>query len=602
MYLAIRGCQSKPEQHADFAELFFLKHPSLFCGNRLTDELWELIHDTSPFLSEESFLAIQTSLLEKIESSEDDEKPWVTKYLYNLVSKIPSCYLLDETLQFIDVSAEKYGPPTHKRQIYGGECNEPPVISSEDFAGLSPAGQLKLLKFVNKELKSERLFRSDLSCLSRIVEEGATADPLRYLALLDMFVEEAIEPEYETAIMEGCAKHLRYRFGNLKPADGWQALSEPDPIALARLVMGYCEKTYNSKLDVTRNLEACCAVLGTPEDTFRLMSLLSFAFCELPPEQNENDIGMQALNSLRGEATSGACQLYIALSKNGGQIPDRLTELLFQSAMNSYHPARWALLRWLPSMIRFNEDLSWQLFQACHADNPDDVWDVSYHFIYYTYWKHPERYFIYLDRMSQHQNDEVKKSSGTLLTLYYLSRKIETDLFWAKVTDADEVILSGISNVFVKNLDKPDCRSLCLEGVLWFLNKNDMPKRVKSKIENIFSDMELLLPLDIPIKFIRHIEDADRLHYMLDWLGVRSKHNPEEILEILEVLFKRLRDIERKYIWHSDGLVAASINILRHADLMGDMTLINRAIAVQDELIRLHVDKMDAALEDAARS
>jgi hypothetical protein len=203
--------------------------------------------------------------------------------------------------------------------------------------------------------------------------------------------------------------------------------------------------------------------------------------------------------------------------------------------------------------------------------------------------------------MLQHKNDEVRKSYGTLLAMYYLSRKIETDLFWAKVTEADEVMLAGISNVFVKNVINEDCRSLCLDGVRWFLDKDDLPKRVKSKMEMIFSDMDLFLPVDISIKFIKHVEDADRLHYMLDWLGVKS-HNPEDVLGILEALFLRLRQIARNYLWHADGLVAASVNILRHADLMGDETLINRAIAVQDELIRLHVDKMDAALEEAARS
>jgi hypothetical protein len=417
-----------------------------------------------------------------------------------------------------------------------------------------------------------------------------------------MFSGEIIEPEYEAAIIEGCAKHLRYRFGNLKPLDGWQALSEPDPIELARLVLNNCEKHVDSRLDFARNLEACCVVLGTSDDTSRLISLLGFALCEPPPAKQEDDIGGQALNSLQGEATGGACQLYVALSKNEGQIPVCLTDLLLQSAKSSFHPARWALLRWLPSMIRFNEELCWRLFQTCHADNPEDLWDVSDDFIYYTYWKHPERYFTYLDRMSQHKNDKVRKSYGTLLALYYLSRKIETDPFWAKVTEADEAMLAGISNVFVKNVDKPDCRLLCLDGVLWFLNKDDLPKRVISKIEMIFSDKDLFLPVELPINFIKHVEDADRLHYMLDWLGVKSKHNSEDVLGILEALFQRLRDIERKYLWHTDGLVAASINILRYADLMGDETLINRAIAVQDELIRLHVDKMDAALEEAARS
>jgi len=39
-----------------------------------------------------------------------------------------------------------------------------------------------------------------------------------------------------------------------------------------------------------------------------------------------------------------------------------------------------------------------------------------------------------------------------------------------------------------------------------------------------------------------------------------------------------------------------------HADIIGDEALIRRAINIQDELILFHVEKMETALEDAARS
>jgi hypothetical protein len=399
MYLAIRGCQSEPERNVDFAELFFSEHLSLCYGVQLTHEFWDLVHDMSPYLSEDTLYTVQASSLERIATAELGEKPWITRHLYDLISRIPSCYLARAAHQFIDNSAVKYGPPDLKPQIYGSGGWVPPPINPDVFVSLSINSQLKLLKLINRDWSSEKHFSSDYKGMANVVSEATAADPLKFLALLDLFTGEIIEPEYEIAIIEGCAKHLQYRFGNLKPADGWQALSEPDPIVLAQLVLSYCEKHRNSSLDVVRNVEACCNVLKSPDEIDRLISLLSFVFCEPSPEQGENDIGSQALSSIQGEATSGACQLYINLSKNGKLIPDNLTELLLQSANNAYRPARWALLRWLPSMIRFNEELCWQLFQTCHADNPEDLWDVSDDFIYYTYWKHPERYFIYFDRL-----------------------------------------------------------------------------------------------------------------------------------------------------------------------------------------------------------
>lgn len=602
MYMVIRGCQSDPQRNVVFAELLFSEHLPLLYGNQLTHEFWELVHDVSPYLTEGILREIQSHAHEKIASAEADEKPWTIKHLYDLLSRIPSCYLISETLQFMETAAERHGPPYQERQIYGSGGWVPPPVSRENFAGLSPGNQWNLLKWINREWRSENHFSSDMRGMARVVCEEATADPTRYLALLEIFDGEQIEPEYESAIIEGCATYLRYRFGNLRPPEAWQALSEPDAMALARIVLQYCEKNRDAKIDFARNLEVCCDVLNTPEDVSLLVSLLYFAFCESPPNNSDYEVGTQALSSLRGEATSAACQLYLTLFKNDCPIPDDLNKLLFQAAANAYHPARWALLRGLPSMIRFDEDLCWRLFQTCHADHPDDLWDVSDDFIYYSYWKHPERYLTYLDRMSQHPKDDIRKSYGTLLALYFISQKIETEGFWEKIAYADASTLAGISKVFVKNVDEPDCRTLCLGGLQWLLDKVDLPNQSKTEIDRVFSKKDRQLPAFIPLKFIEHLDDdRGRLHWMLDWLGVQSKHNPEGVLEIIEVLLQRLREIERNHLWHADGLVAASINILRHADLMGDESLINRAIAVQDELIRLHVDKMETALEEAAR-
>jgi hypothetical protein len=101
MYVAIRGCQSNPEGNIDFAESMFSEHPSLLYGNRLTHEYWELVHDTAPYLSEKGLSDIQSAALDTIKKAEVDEKPWTIKHIYDLLSRIPPCYLMAETLQFM---------------------------------------------------------------------------------------------------------------------------------------------------------------------------------------------------------------------------------------------------------------------------------------------------------------------------------------------------------------------------------------------------------------------------------------------------------------------------------------------------------------------
>jgi hypothetical protein len=602
MFLAIRGCQAAPEQNVDFVESLFSEHRGLLYDNYLTHEFWELIHDTSPFLSEKTLGNIQQAGLETIEKAEADEKHWNIRHMYNLLSRVPRCYLKPETLLFMEVSSMKFGLPSHNPDIYGSGGFVPPPVSQEHFVGLSIGSQLRLLKFIDRDWSSEKHFSSDYRGMANVLSDAASFDPQKYLLLRELFANETIEQEYDAAIIEGCAKYLRYTSGNLKTPDGWQALSEQDPLQLARLILEYCEGLSKITTNAIRGLEACCAVLTAPADVARLISFISRMLSEELPEHCGDDIGSQALNTVHGEAVSAACRLYMNLSENGDFIPEGLIDIFRQAAANDYRPARWSLLRWLPYMLRHDEDVCWRLFQVCHKDNPENLWDWSAKFIYYTYWKHPERYLSYLERMACHQDIEVRKQYGILLSLYYLSEKIDRNDFWQKIETADEAIISGMAKVFSGNVEKDDCRRSCLEGLQWLLDKENLPKQVYEKIDNIFSNVNLRLPTHIPLKFIAHLEDsASHLHWFSDWLGAQSMHNPEEILMIMEALIQRVAVLERKHLWHVDGVVTASINILRHADLLGDEAIISRAIAIQDGLIRFHVDKMEAALEEAAR-
>jgi hypothetical protein len=603
MYLAIRGIQSGPERNAGLVESFLTEHhPSLLYGNQLTHEFWELVHDTAPYLSAEVLNAIQAAALEKVIEAETKERPWMKGQIYHLLARIPSCYLQEETLQFMRSSAKRHGPPSFEPNIVARGGWVPPPISRDVFIGLSLPTQLKLLRFINRDWSSDSHFSSSYKDMATIVCEAASADPTRYLGLRDMLAGDRIEPAYEAAIIEGCANQLRYRYGNLQPPNGWKPFSEPDALDLARTVLHFCEAHTENTIEFARNVEACCTLLHAQEDVTRLIPLLSRVLGEQPPENSNNDIGFQALNSALGIAASGACQLYLTLNKHDCPIPDELTALLFQAAKSSYDPARWALLRWLPFMLSHDEELCWSLFQACHADHPDDLWNASHDFVYYTYWKHPERHLPYLERMSLQEKDEVRRSYGTLLALYFLSRKIKPDLFWERVTGGDAFVLSGIAGVFVKNIDEPDCRTLCLDGVQWLLDQADLSTEAKNEIDLLFSKLDRPLPGSVALKFIELINaDEDRLYWFMDWLGVQSKYDPEKVLEIIEALLRRQRQIGRNYFWHAEGLVAAAINILRHADLLGDEALIGRAIAVQDELIRLGVGEMEKALEEAAR-
>jgi hypothetical protein len=200
--------------------------------------------------------------------------------------------------------------------------------------------------------------------------------------------------------------------------------------------------------------------------------------------------------------------------------------------------------------------------------------------------------------MSRHSKDDIREMYGRFIALYYVSQKIKDDDFWSKVSEADEDALSGICKVLARNIKSPDCRSLCVDGLRKILNK----ARVKDEMDFLFDEEDTPLPHDVVLACLSRIEDQDRLMWFDKWIAEHSAKHPEKALEALETLFKRLREVKNNHLWHADGLVAAAMRVLRYADMLDDVDLINRAVAVQDEIIRLNASKMEEALEDAARS
>ena len=67
--------------------------------------------------------------------------------------------------------------------------------------------------------------------------------------------------------------------------------------------------------------------------------------------------------------------------------------------------------------------------------------------------------------MAQHHKAEVRKNYGTLLTLHYLSSKIDADVFWEIVDTMNDDALSGTCRVFSHNVGNQDCGELCRSGL-----------------------------------------------------------------------------------------------------------------------------------------
>lgn len=597
IYLFVLACQEDVGGNIEIIESFLAENLRLLYGWRLDSEVWSLIHDASPYLSDAVLEMVQEAVISEVEK---DDSIYVKKHVYNLLCHIPACYRANERVRyFIEETSDRLGPASFHPEIYGWGGFVPPPIPGNEFAALSISNQVKLLKFINKDWRSEKHF-SDFKGMAQQISALTSADPERYLVLLDEFTGEDIEREYSDKIIEGCAYHLEYLFGNLRPPQtNWKALSQPDGVELARRILSYCEEYTGNDYFVAHCIEACSLVLHSPEDTSRLINMITRIISKCTELERHNDVASEALNTSLGKSSTTASRVYLAIQKNNGEVPGELSDLLFRIACHAYLPARWSLLRELPLMIRYDEEVSWELFQRCHADLPGELFDVSYSYIYYTYWQHPERYISIIDRMSKSEEKDIKTLYGNLIALYYLSQKIDSDEFWRKVAEADSEIFNSVWAVFTRNMDNSECGGLCIDGIRRMLQSD---RRLNRRFDCLYSEPEKRLPKSLVLDYIAHLDDPDdHLFWINDWIGTQSKYYPLEVLEILEAFFKRIREIGRSQIMHGEGLVAATINILREADMLDDEKLINRAISLQDELLRLNVDVMEKALDESSR-
>jgi len=91
------------------------------------------------------------------------------------------------------------------------------------------------------------------------------------------------------------------------------------------------------------------------------------------------------------------------------------------------------------------------------------------------------------------------------------------------------------------------------------------------------------------------------MHFLIDWIEYQTTINPMIALELCENLLSRLQSFESKpSLWHSKPLISTLTTILREADEMDDLELINRAVRLQDQFLLMGIEGMEEYFVEAA--
>ena len=97
-------------------------------------------------------------------------------------------------------------------------------------------------------------------------------------------------------------------------------------------------------------------------------------------------------------------------------------------------------------------------------------------------------------------------------------------------------------------------------------------------------------------------QDFCERHWFFDWVAKLSNNSPRSALEICDKILKKIAEAEPpRHLWHAEGIVSASLRILREADELDDQEFIRRAIHFQDQLLQLGFLEIQEAMDKAGR-
>ncbi|CAA6810026.1 MAG: Unknown protein [uncultured Thiotrichaceae bacterium] len=631
LYFLIKPYFDSPERHVDgistlLTDTDFLRYGQL---DYEIGQLMQMSYFILPEIVQRENQQIILNLYDRedwIESQENGEPPeWVHRGRYHYFSWIPVIYRTFESQSFVDRFESHFGRflPEPDIRRWGGTVGYPLLL--EQMLGFSDAA---LLTYCRHYEGYDNTFdrhpgdhlRGGISMVQRRLSEAAANDPERYLKLVPLFIASELDVGYAQSIVRGVADHIRYRFGNVRPASGnFECIKpEPDGELIAEQLLLLIEKeewlwTDTRQFNLFSILEACCDVLHLPEHTKRLVFVffsllfgyrLNHARSHADNQPSDDDTARQhirfdAINSDWGHIGSGVGKLCNRLLEEKQDIPELLFPLL-RHLVKSSEKAILTIIDYIPYMTYKRPEWGFQLFSDIYDDNPPAyLWESAQRHLYYQYHSNFEYVHPYLGRMLQSGNSEALKVWGLLSTMSHLSGHISQDQLFEQLAAVNqEEGWIAASQVFAANLDKHVRDGACVNGLTRILELELGLPRVISEIEDAFDLKKQgnYLGVDFALLYIDRVSfDEERwsITHLLDWIASLSSRDPLTTLELMERLAEKLSSEYARQMYDGKSLIQALNSLLREADETDDEELIARVIRLQDRFLQLDLDGID---------
>ncbi len=629
-YLLIEAYRANLEKNISSIKVF-LDRDEVFRNGSLDYELGELIRDAFPYMDNDFQERLQRKILGFSSKKEgvSEEQEWVVRKIYEYVCWIPALFRFPEAQSFVEKWTHKFGlwPLPPRAYSRGGWVRSP--ISAEQMLVLSDKTIVKLLMFYSKDMKhfyeEDRLIGGTDNVISTF-RDCCAIDPVRFSPFIERIYEEKMYDEYAIAVVEGTGSHLSYRFGNVRPAKEWKPVEPlPGGQSLALSILKWLNRhpdLWSDGYAVARASRSCCYVLEEPEDIEWLILFLARLANHRDPDELKqavfskdkttvtgDDLDHIALNSVRGIVAEAAIELATNLLKKGKELPELLSILLIRFAKDRNAGVRASTLTNLPLLTHYDFELGWDIFNKAFKDPHGHLWSFGERFLYYQYHEHFERVKPYLERIKTEAIEPAGEAWGRISTLCYLSGHLTgNQLFGDLVRVNNKGSWLGATEVFAANISDSKTRTMCEEGILAILRERPMPSEVLQRMDAMFSHLPAEgreVTIRIAESFVNAFESGQEFcerHWFFDWIPKLSNNSPRSALQLCEKILKKIAEVEPpRHLWNAEGIVIASLRILREADELDDQEFIRRAIYLQDQLLQLGFPKIQEVMDKAGR-
>ncbi len=608
-----------------------LSDKNLLRYGRLKHELGKLAGISFHLLAVSDREAFQKNILSLYDEDCGKEASLGIKRIrYDYLIWIPVVFRLPEAQHLIDQLAPPLGSPLPLPQVYLSSIDNGPIVSLEKLLQLSDTQLFRLLLYYDS-LAANNTSKQDMyrrtrrwDAIESVLSEAAGYDPLRYFALLQEFEIQKLNAGYSTGILQGISNHLRYRFGNLNPPDKkWKHVEPPpDGLTLTEILINSAEQfapLWQDGYAIKRIIEACCEMVEDTALAERLVFLL-FRLRKHPnPEKVEQKIFTQGKegistddllddtrDTVRGIAASSAMTLCNRLLEKDIELPELLFPLLRCYALDHVQSVRAALLNNLPMLTYQRHAWGWQLFEDIFRDTPTLLWPLAERHFYHQYHNHFDKVAPCLDRIQQEVPAEAGEAWGRISALASLDGHLTQDSLFVQLEQADQSKQwKGAAQVFAANIERHN--DTCMKGLRRILEREDINKETLSSVSNAFNLEKngKLLDAGFAVLFIRKIQvDNNRLHcsQLFDWIAWLAQKDAEASINVLECLLEKFEDRKENInqLYDTKAVLSALTSILREADESEDEAMINRAVRLQDQFLRMDLHGMEEFLEQAA--